>query len=159
MTKTVRPSPKSGQKQQNRAGPSARELDGVRAGRGGAWGAWGAEGEAGSCCPVREPRKPCTKPLTAELCEVSPSASSAVFIYPARVRVCSGGRRCGQEVKPCRQKAAAAARVGLSLAPIGRAPRANRRHPRKLCEKEKESSRCEPPFLPPASLCPRSLVL
>lgn len=92
---------------------------GRRAGRG---PAPGAEGEARSRVPAVEPRKPGNNPSAAELCEVSRSASSPVFIYSARVSVCawprggeaggvvrkpkrSGGGESGAEGAPCRLKA------------------------------------------------------
>lgn len=54
----------------------------MRAGRG---PAQGAAGEARSHVPAVEPRKPGNNPLAVELCEVSQSASSPVFIYSARM--------------------------------------------------------------------------
>lgn len=92
---------------------------GRRAGRG---PAPGAEGEARSRVPAVEPRKPGNNPSAAELCEVSRSASSPVFIYSARVSVCAwpgrGGGGAGgvvRKAKLCSQNTAAVGRVGLRV--------------------------------------------
>lgn len=99
------------------------ELEGARAGRG---PAQGAEGEARSHVPAVEPRKPGNNPLAAELCEVSRSASSPVFIYSARVCAWPGAGGVVGKAKLCSRNTEAAGGVGP------RVPRADQRHLEKL---------------------------
>lgn len=99
---------KISQKQQSCAWFSEGELEQARAGRG---PARGVESEARSRVPAVEPRKLGNNPLAAELCEVSRSASSPVFIYSARVCARLGAGGVVGKAKLCSQNTAVAGRA------------------------------------------------